>query len=130
MDRRSILKKAGLTCLSIFLGYPLYRFIKAESYRPPRRVIINEKLEPGQNLMKSDFAFFMTEKGGVAVSRICTHLGCIINYDEKQKIFICPCHQSKFTWDGRRIAGPAKKDLPLHQVETLENNKGYLIIIA
>lgn len=35
-------------------------------------------------------------------SCVCPHLGCTINYEDKAKLFVCPCHASSFTLDGER----------------------------
>jgi Rieske Fe-S protein len=35
-------------------------------------------------------------------SCVCPHLGCTINYEEKAKLFQCPCHASSFKLDGER----------------------------
>lgn len=40
----------------------------------------------------------------------CTHLGCKIDSIEKN-CFVCKCHGSKFSFDGRVIQGPANKNL-------------------
>ena len=52
----------------------------------------------------------------------CTHLGCILKYDEKTGTFRCPCHGSEFSIDGSVIHGPAKKSLRRLDY-TLKNNK-------
>jgi cytochrome b6-f complex iron-sulfur subunit len=44
-----------------------------------------------------------------AMSLECTHLGCTINV--AGDIFVCPCHGSRFTLDGKVLTGPAKKNL-------------------
>lgn len=41
----------------------------------------------------------------------CTHMGCILNYYRDKQRFICPCHHSNFAMDGKKIKGPAKRDL-------------------
>jgi len=41
----------------------------------------------------------------------CTHLGCILKYDENSGIFKCPCHGSEFSINGNVIKGPARKRL-------------------
>ena len=51
-------------------------------------------------------------KGYIALSRVCTHLGCLVSYDQIQKSLICPCHAGKFTLDGNVVTGPAPKPLP------------------
>jgi hypothetical protein len=37
--------------------------------------------------------------------------GCILHYDEEEKVFSDPCYGSTFTLHGAYIAGPAQQDL-------------------
>lgn len=55
-----------------------------------------------------------------AISRICTHLGCIVKPSETG--FDCPCHGSKFAKDGSVIKGPAPKGLPWLEVKHLDGD--------
>ena len=41
----------------------------------------------------------------------CTHMGCILNFDNQSEQFNCPCHKSRFDIDGTILRGPAKRDL-------------------
>jgi len=41
-----------------------------------------------------------------AFSAICTHLGCIVHWDEVKKQIICPCHAGVFAADGTVVSGP------------------------
>ena len=56
----------------------------------------------------------------------CTHLGCKINKYENNHL-ICPCHGSKFEFDGTPIKGPAKKPLQNLKFE-IDKSKGYYIV--
>jgi Rieske Fe-S protein len=41
-----------------------------------------------------------------AFTTICPHLGCSVNFAEKQRLFICPCHGGTFKEDGQRLERP------------------------
>ena len=53
-----------------------------------------------------------TTEGFYAVSAVCTHLGCITQWKPEANQIACPCHGSKFTPEGTKIAGPAPAPLP------------------
>jgi Rieske Fe-S protein len=38
-----------------------------------------------------------------AFTTICPHLGCSVNFVEKDKLFICPCHGGTFDITGHRL---------------------------
>ena len=41
----------------------------------------------------------------------CTHMGCILNFNQDKQQFNCPCHKSRFDIDGIKLKGPAKRNL-------------------
>ena len=45
------------------------------------------------------------------VDSTCTHLGCELEYNNAERSFDCPCHGSRFTYEGKVIEGPAVLDL-------------------
>ncbi len=55
-----------------------------------------------------------TPQGGIkAFSAICTHLGCINEWDERRQFILCPCHDGRFNAiNGAVISGPPPTPLP------------------
>lgn len=46
-----------------------------------------------------------------AFSVNCSHLGCPVRWEERPKMFFCPCHGGVFYKDGSRAAGPPNRGL-------------------
>ena len=64
-----------------------------------------------KNYPKAKIWFSNTEEGMKALYKVCTHLGCLYNWQDQEIRFICPCHGSQFEPDGDYILGPAPRDL-------------------
>lgn len=54
-----------------------------------------------------------------AYSAICTHLGCLVAWDDKKREIICPCHAGLFDLEGKVVAGPPPRPLPSHEVSVI-----------
>ncbi|HEX2057976.1 MAG TPA: FAD-dependent oxidoreductase [Actinomycetota bacterium] len=57
-------------------------------------------------------AVYRDESGELhKVSAVCTHLGCIVTWNNAERTWDCPCHGSRYDFKGKVIQGPAVKDL-------------------
>ncbi|QAA81713.1 FAD-dependent oxidoreductase [Aequorivita sp. H23M31] len=65
------------------------------------------------------YAVYKNHRGEVtALSPICPHMGCTVNWNKAEKTWDCPCHGSRFDTAGRVIEGPA-----LSGLKKIENDK-------
>ena len=46
-----------------------------------------------------------------AMSPVCGHLWCIVDWNPAERTWDCPCHGSRYAADGRAIEGPTTNDL-------------------
>ena len=63
-----------------------------------------------------------SEQEVVAFAPSCTHLGCAYKWDDSAKNFMCPCHTSAFSVEGKVLSGPAPRPLDRYDVR-LDNGK-------
>ena len=65
-------------------------------------------------LQNSPVLVMRSQEGIVAMSMVCTHLGCLVQWQEGKQEFYCPCNQGRFDRDGEVVAGPPP--LPLERL--------------
>ena len=63
---------------------------------------------------------YKDDKGSVhMVDTTCTHMGCELKWNDAESSWDCPCHGSRFTYEGNIIDGPAH--IPLKHLEEGKN---------
>ncbi len=63
-----------------------------------------------------------TDQGVFAIYKVCTHLGCLYNWNTQENKFICPCHGSQFQLNGEYIRGPAPRSLDRFVLQFVDSN--------
>jgi len=82
-----------------------------------------DQFSPGQVKAVPQGQFYLSclEDGSfLALSRVCTHLGCAVPWDEEAQAFVCPCHGSAFDRKGQALKPPAIRPLDCYPVK-IEN---------
>lgn len=75
-------------------------------------------INPGEGKIVNDnglkIGIYKDEEGNqYKVIPKCMHLGCELSWNALDKTWDCPCHGSRYTYEGKLIYGPSKKDLKI-----------------
>jgi glycine/D-amino acid oxidase-like deaminating enzyme/nitrite reductase/ring-hydroxylating ferredoxin subunit len=86
-----------------------------ETFKPAQVDSVDE-IEPGDGAIArvngDKAAVYRDENGALhCLAPRCTHLGCIVHFNNAEKSWDCPCHGSRFDRDGNVLQGPANKPL-------------------
>jgi cytochrome b6-f complex iron-sulfur subunit len=92
-----------------------------------KKVILEYRAKEG---IITNKIFVATNKSGIAVfSPVCTHFGCLVNWDSNKKIFLCPCHGGTYDIDGNVISGPPPRPLTRLPLK-IKDGKVYVDILV
>ena len=133
--RRSFLK-AGLLfisgLISAVIAVPLFGFaILPTLKKAPRKYVVLGIVDllKGSRYKKVNYTFqstdgwiqtnkkrsvYVTDEGNgnfVVLSRVCSHLNCLVRWEESKRQFLCPCHGGVFDEEGNVVAGPPPRAL-------------------
>lgn len=116
-DRKPHSISALTTIVTENIDYPLH-FIADRLRINDKAGIENVPRGQGRVIVVGDkrAAVHRTDDGEVLkVSAVCTHMGCIVRWNDAERTWDCPCHGSRFKPDGSVIGGPAES--PLEPIE-------------
>jgi cytochrome b6-f complex iron-sulfur subunit len=134
--RRVFLAAAGVAGAAYVaaLAYPVYRYLASPEEMATEATVVNEvtlrdaqKLAPGSRLLFK----FGTAPGllihhldgrWIAMSAVCTHLGCTVEYESEADRIHCACHGGVYnSYTGANVSGPPPKPLKLFKVAVNES---------
>ncbi len=106
------------TIAAAAVSWPLFRYLAPRTASD----VVGKVVIPDKDILEGDAKFFefagssavlVRKRGGdlVAFSAVCTHLGCIVQWEKDKQDFLCPCHAGHYSTDGVVTAGPPPKPL-------------------
>jgi menaquinol-cytochrome c reductase iron-sulfur subunit len=148
-DRRDFLLTVGAGAGAVAIGTQavasLRSLVPNVSYDAPTTVKLGAPAEfPDGLKFLADERLFVFREGNTfhAISATCTHLGCTVRAEALSNPqmstesgaalklthrFLCPCHGSQYTGDGRNVAGPAPKPLAWYRLSFAADD-GQLVV--
>jgi menaquinol-cytochrome c reductase iron-sulfur subunit len=96
--------------------------------KQPQEVVFRRKREDAWrtvNEKTTAWAVKLDPQNVVVFAPNCTHLACAYHWDAQQGNFVCPCHASVFSVDGKVLSGPAPRPLDRY-VSRVESGKLFI----
>ena len=127
INRRNFIKKAVLTVISLEIAYLIFDVFKNKTSKKQNKDLFSagkiNAFEKNKMYPFNSGKFYLSvfdDGGMLAISIKCTHLGCIVQANDKG--FHCPCHASTFDKHGEVLSPPATRALDIFSI-TIENGE-------
>ena len=131
-SRRDILRLGAAAAAAACGGCAIFGSRKADVTAEPRQGVVRLTQAQSAALLASEGTLLVKPEGIhdkilvvhlmdhdlYAVSAICTHMGCTVDYKKETGQIDCPCHGSQYALDGSVLRGPAKQPLKRYDVTT------------
>ncbi len=141
VSRRSFVRVAlggaGI-CYAAAIGYPVYRYLASPVEKSAAEAAVTEvtlrdaqKLPNGSALMfkfgsKPTMLIHHPDGTWIALTAVCTHLGCTVQYQPEHNIIHCACHGGTYDPNtGANISGPPPK--PLFRYKVAVSDTGVVV---
>ena len=130
-SRRGFLVAAGAAglCYVAALGYPVYRYLASPAEMAASEAAVTEvtlkdaeKLPAGSALMfkfgsSPAMLIHHTDNTWTALTAVCTHLGCTVQYEPDMNRIHCACHGGVYDpRTGANVSGPPPRPLKRFKV--------------
>jgi cytochrome b6-f complex iron-sulfur subunit len=133
--RRAFLAAAGVAGIAYtaFMAYPIYRYLDSPSEMALSAAAVTEvTLKDAQKLPAGSVLMFKfgpspamlihhLDDKWVAMTAVCTHLGCTVQYEPQADRIHCACHGGVYNpYTGANVSGPPPRPLKLFKVAVNE----------
>jgi glycine/D-amino acid oxidase-like deaminating enzyme/nitrite reductase/ring-hydroxylating ferredoxin subunit len=115
------LKKSGLMFKQLIQG--MLAVFKRKPHEKGAKDLNEIKNGEGKvvNMLDEQFGVYRDDMGKLhIVSPVCTHLKCTVGWNADESTWDCPCHGSRFSYQGKVLNGPANSDLDSYSEGELE----------
>ena len=136
LTRRKFVKAgmavAGAAYAAAF-GYPLYRYLASPAERAAALAAVKDITLDGADKLPRQAALMFkfagrpaillhhTDDTWTALTAVCTHLGCTVQYESQADRIHCACHGGVYNaYTGANVSGPPPKPLKLFKVAVNE----------
>ena len=134
ISRRELFTRLGVASLGVAAAGTLaftYRFLSPNVLYEASPIVNAGKPEsyPLDSVtldVNSAIYLVHVQEGFFSLNAICTHLGCMTAWKPEEGIIACPCHGSRFSREGQKLAGPAPK--PLSWLKTWISDDGDIMV--
>jgi Rieske Fe-S protein len=97
-------------------GQAQVRTTLPEAIGRPRRISVPIPTADRWQLRMEQFPAFLIRRSDApgdcyALSAVCPHSGCVVDYQAREQQFNCPCHRASFAVDGSKLTGPSPRGL-------------------
>ena len=117
------LLSTGFGAMLLSFAYPVLRFVVPPRTGEPRIASVEVPWKAGEMKANSGRIFKFGSQPGILVktpdgelrafTAICTHLACVVGWQESGQYIQCPCHDGRFNAQtGAVISGPPPAPLP------------------
>ena len=117
------------------IGYPLYRYLNSPVETSIAMAAVKEvNLKDADKIPKGSALVFKfgvspallihhADDSWIAMSAVCTHMGCTVAYNPSKERIVCECHGGEYDpKTGDNISGPPPRPLSKYNVKIEEGN--------
>jgi Rieske Fe-S protein len=118
---------SSIGALLVAIGYPIVQFLRPPEQREQSAGVVEVGPTDAPKLVKDGFQLVRVGDEPVIVIRVaptdvrafsavCTHLGCLVTFQQERERLFCPCHNGVFDLNGRVVSGPPPEPLQKYDV--------------